>query len=167
MDPDAFPLRAVNRWWRAAIADQGTAEEVRDDDTGLADGLALVAIASLVLAFTQASGWLSYALAVPVGLTVAALYGLILAVTTRWVKSQTTWWEATTVVTITALPLLLAVIPVVGVFIGGIAWLTASILFLRHISYVSMNDAAIAVLLALAITVMITLGVVFLVNAAL
>ena len=167
MDPDAFPLRAVNRWWRAAIADQGTAEEVRDDDTGLADGLALVAIASLVLAFTQASGWLSYALAVPVGLTVAALYGLTLAVTTRWVKSQTTWWEATTVVTITALPLLLAVIPVVGVFIGGIAWLTASILFLRHISYVSMNDAAIAVLLALAITVMITLGVVFLVNAAL
>ncbi len=167
MDPEAFPLRAVNRWWRAAIADQGTAEEVRDDDTGLADGLALVAIASLVLAFTQASGWLSYALAVPVGLTVAALYGLILAVTTRWVKSQTTWWEATTVVTITALPLLLAVIPVVGVFIGGIAWLTASILFLRHISYVSMNDAAIAVLLALAITVMITLGVVFLVNAAL
>ena len=167
MDPDAFPLRAVNRWWRAAIADQGTAEEVRDDDTGLADGLILVAIASLVLAFTQASGWLSYALAVPVGLTVAALYGLILAVTTRWVKSQTTWWEATTVVTITSLPLLLTVIPVVGVFIGGIAWLTASILFLRHISYVSMNDAAIAVLLALAITVMITLGVVFLVNAAL
>lgn len=166
MDPNAFPMRAVNRWWRSAIADQGTAEEVRDDDTGLADGLLLVAIASLVLAFTQASGWLSYALAIPVGLAVTALYGLALAVTTRWVKSQTTWWEATTVVSITALPLLLAIIPTVGVFIGGIAWLTASILFLRHISYVSMNDAALAVLLALAITVMITLGLVFLINAA-
>jgi hypothetical protein len=53
------------------------------------------------------------------------------------------------------------------VFIGGIAWLTASILFLRHISYVSMNDAALAVLLALAITVMLSLGLVFLINAAL
>ncbi|HEY5652601.1 MAG TPA: hypothetical protein VIW46_14235 [Acidimicrobiia bacterium] len=167
MDPSAFPLRALNRWWRAAIADQGTAEEVRDDDTGLADGLVLVAIASLVLAFTQGSGWISYALAVPVGLAGAAVYGLALAVTTRWVKSQTTWWEATTVISITALPLLLAVIPTVGVFIGGIAWLTASILFLRHISYVSMNDAALAVLLALAITVMLSLGLVFLINAAL
>ncbi len=167
MDPSAFPLRAVNRWWRAAIADQGTAEEVRDDDTGLADGLVLVAIVSLVLALTQASGWISYALAVPVGLAVAALYGLTLAITTRWVKSQTTWWEATTVVSITGLPLLLAVIPVVGVFIGGIAWLTASILVLRHISYLSMNDAALAVLLAMAITVMISLGLVFLINAAL
>lgn len=167
MDPHTFPLRAVNRWWRAAIADQATAEEVRDDDTGLADGLALVAIASLVLAFTQASGWLSYALAIPVGLVVVALYGLALAITTRWVKSQTSWWEATTVISITALPLLLAVIPTVGVFIGGIAWLTATILVLRHISYVSMNDAALAVLLALAVTVILTLGVVFLINAAL
>ena len=72
-----------------------------------------------------------------------------------------------TVVSITALPLLLAVIPTVGVFIGGIAWLTATILVLRHISYVSMNDAALAVLIALAVTVMLTLGVVFLINAAL
>lgn len=167
MDPQVFPLRAVNRWWRSAIADQATSEEVRDDDTGLADGLVLVAIASLLLAATQASGWLSYALAVPVGLAVTALYGLALAITTRWVKSQTSWWEATTVVSITALPLLLAVIPTIGVFIGGIAWLTATILVLRHISYLSMNDAALAVLLALAITVIITLGVVFMINAAL
>lgn len=167
MNPQAFPLRAFNRWWRAAIADQATAEEVRDDDTGLADGLVLVAIASLILALTQASGWVSYALAVPVGLFVIALYGLALAITTRWVKSQTTWWEATTVVSITALPLVLAVIPTVGVFIGGIAWLTATILVLRHISYVSMNDAALAVLLALAVTVIISLGLVFLINAAL
>jgi hypothetical protein len=166
MNPDSFPLRAVNRWWRAALADQATAEEVRDDDTGLSDGLILVAIASLVLALTQASGWLSYAIAIPVGLAVAALYGLALAVTTRWVKSQTTWWEATTVISITALPLLLAVIPAVGVFIGGIAWLTASILVLRHISYLSMNDAALAVLLALAITVILTLGLLFMINAA-
>ena len=167
MDPQEFPLRALNRWWRAAIADQATSEEVRDDDTGLADGLVLIAVASLVLALTQASGWLSYALAVPVGLVVVALYGLALAITTRWVKSLTSWWEATTGVSITALPLLLAVIPTVGVFIGGIAWLTATILVLRHISYVSMNDAAIAVLLALAITVILSLGVVFLINAAL
>jgi uncharacterized membrane protein len=167
MNREAFPLRAVNRWWRAAIADQATAEEVRDDDTGLADGLVLVGITSLVLALTQASGWISYALAVPVGLAVVALYGMVLAITTRWVKSQTTWWEATTVVSITALPLLLAVIPTVGVFLGGIAWLAATILVLRHISYVSMNDAALAVLLALAVTVILTLGVVFLINAAL
>ncbi len=167
MDSRDFPLRAANRWWRAAIADQAISEEVRDDDTGLADGLVLVAIASLVLSFTQASGWVSHALAVPIGLVVTALYGLALAITTRWVKSQMTWWEATTVVSITALPLLLAVIPTVGVFVGGIAWLTATILVLRHISYVSMNDAALAVLLALAVTVIITLGVVFLINATL
>ena len=167
MDPDRFPSRAANRWWRAAIADQAIAEEVRDDDTGLADGLVLVAIVSLVIAFTQSRAWLSWALAVPVGLFVFALLGMVLAITTRWVKSQATWWEATTVVSITTLPLLLALIPVVGIFIGGIGWLLASILVLQHISYLSVNDAALAVLMALAIVVIITLGLFFAINAAL
>lgn len=167
MDAERFPQRALVRWWKAALADQGVAEEVRDDDSGLADGLVLVAIVSLVLALTQASGWQSYALAIPVGLAIAALYGLTLAITTRWVKSQMTWWEATTVVSITALPLILALIPVYGVFVGGIAWMISSIFVLRHISYVSVNDAALAVLLALAITVIITLGLLFLINTAL
>ena len=43
----------------------------------------------------------------------------------------------------------------------------SSIFVLRHISYVSVNDAALAVLLALAITVIITLGLLFLINTAL
>ena len=158
--------RALRRWWRAALADQGVAEEVRDDDTGLSDGLILAAIASLVIALTQSREWLVWALAVPVGLASTAALGLMLAITTRWVKSEASWWEATTVVSITMLPLLLAVVPVVGVFIGGLAWLLASILVLRHISYLAVNDAAIAVLMAVAVVVILTLGITFAIGAA-
>lgn len=158
--------RSLRRWWRAALADQGVAEEVRDDDSGLSDGLILAAIASLAIALSQSESWVVWALAVPVGLAGTALLGLVLAITTRFVKSVASWWEATTVVSITMLPLLLAVVPVVGVFIGGLAWLLASILVLRHISYLSVNDAAIAVLMAVAVVVIFTLGITFAIGAA-
>lgn len=166
MNSDRFPVRAFRRWWRCALADQATAEEVRDDDTGLADGLVLAAIASLAVVSTSRD-WITWALAIPVGLFATALLGMVLAITIRWVKSQATWWEATTMASITMLPLVLAVIPVVGVFIGVIAWLLALILILRHISYMAVNDAAIAVLMALAMVVIITLGLLFAINTAL
>ena len=148
------------------MADQGVAEEVRDDDTGLSDGLILAAIASLVIGLSQSRSWEVWALSIPVGLASTALLGLVLAITTRWVKSEATWWEATTVVSVTMGPLVLAAIPVVGVFIGALGWLLASILMLRHISYLAVNDAAIAVLTAVAIVVIITLGITFAITAA-
>jgi len=166
MSEETMIRRALRRWWRAALADQSVAEEVRDDDTGLSDGLILSAIASLVIALTQSRDWLVWALAAPIGVASTALLGLVLAITTRWVKSSASWWETTTVVSITMLPLLLAVIPVVGVFIGGLAWLLASILVLRHISYLAVNDAAVAVLMAVAIVVIATLGLTFAISAA-
>lgn len=166
MTDESFPRRILRRWWRAVLADQGVAEEVRDDDTGLSDGLILAAIVSLVIALSQSRNWEAWALSIPVGLASTALLGLVLAITTRWVKSETTWWEATTVVSITMLPLLLSAIPVVGVFIGALGWLLGSILMLRHISYVSVNNAAIAVLTAVAMVAIITLGITFAITAA-
>lgn len=166
MTDESLPRRALRRWWRAALADQGVAEEVRDDDTGLSDGLILAALASLVIGLSQSRSWEVWALSIPIGLASTALLGLVLAITTRWVKSEATWWEATTVVSVTMLPLILSAIPVVGVFIGALGWLLASILMLRHISYLSVNNAAIAVLTAVAIVVIITLGITFAITAA-
>lgn len=166
MHSDRLPLRAVNRWWRAAIADQGNAEDVRDDDSGLTDGLVLVAIVGFAVAFTQADGWLSWVVAVPIALAVAALLGLASAITMRWVGTQITWWETTTIASVTALPLLLTFVPTVGVFVGGIWWIVAMVLSLRHISYAKLNDLALAVLLALALVVLITVGLAYLVAEA-
>lgn len=166
MSDEPFLRRALRRSWGAITADQGVAEEVRDDDTGLADGLILAALASLAIGLGQSRSWEVWALSIPVGLASTALLGLALAITTRWVKSQLTWWEATTVVSITMAPLLLSVIPVAGVFIGGLGWLLAAILMLRHISYLDVDDAAVAMLMAVAIVAIITLGIGFAISAA-
>lgn len=166
MTDEPFLKRAPRRWWGAVTADQGVAEEVRDEDTGLFDGLVLATLASLAIGLGQSRSWEVWALSIPIGLVSIALLGLTLAITTRWVKSQLSWWEATTVASITMAPLLLSVIPVAGVFIGALGWLLGSILMLRHISYLELNDAAVAVLMAVSIVAILTLGIGFAISVA-
>lgn len=147
-------LRRIARSvWLASTGRREVVHELKEDPAVADDGLVAFAFIGVVV-----TGLLTLepliALAAVVASPLAALAAaFVLRLVSRIARYPVTLAQTTATVTLTALPLLLMPVPIVGTPIGVALWLLAGIFMLQRLTLARLDIAAVILLLSHALTI--------------
>lgn len=142
-------------------------EEMREDPAVADDGLIGIAIIGTLVVGLTTFHWLPTVIA-PLASPILALFmSFVLRLVNRIAGNKVTLAETTAIVTLTALPLVLVPIPLVGGIIGPVWWLLAGIFLLSRVTLARIDNAALVTLLSHALSIGAIFGLAFAVDLVL